>query len=231
MTGLRPALDQCEGAPALRRILNAPSERPFVVAQLGQSLDGRIATVTGDSFYINGDAALTHLHAMRACVDAVVVGVGTIVADDPLLTVRRVEGRNPARVVIDPRGRLPLSGKWLAEDAPRLVVSPLKPKLQAIEHLDVPAHDGQLDPHEIVAALFARGMRRILIEGGARTVSNFVEANCVDRLHILQAPVLIGSGKMGLELKPQGELARARRPYVEIFPLTGGDVLFDCALR
>jgi riboflavin biosynthesis pyrimidine reductase len=95
----------------------------------------------------------------------------------------------------------------------------------------VPAHDGQLDPHEIVAALFARGMRRILIEGGARTVSNFVEANCVDRLHILQAPVLIGSGKMGLELKPQGELARARRPYVEIFPLTGGDVLFDCALR
>jgi diaminohydroxyphosphoribosylaminopyrimidine deaminase / 5-amino-6-(5-phosphoribosylamino)uracil reductase len=82
-------------------------QRPFVVAQLGQSLDGRIATVTGDSKYINGEAALDHLHAIRAHVDAVVVGIGTVIADDPQLTVRRAEGRNPARVIIDPRGRLP----------------------------------------------------------------------------------------------------------------------------
>lgn len=231
MIGLRPEPDQCEAAPALRRILEAPSGRPFVVAQLGQSLDGRIATVTGDSRFINGDAALTHLHAMRACVEAVVVGIGTVLADDPLLTVRRVKGRSPARVVIDPRGRLPMTGKWIGDDAPCFVVSPLKPKLSHVEHIEVSAQDGHLEPRAIVQALFARGFHRILIEGGARTISNFIDADCVDRLHILQAPVLIGSGKMGLELEPQGELARARRPYVEIYPLTGGDVLFDCALR
>jgi riboflavin-specific deaminase-like protein len=211
--------------------LAASPERPFVVAQLGQSLDGRIATVTGDSRYINGEAALTHLHALRACVDAVIVGIGTIIADDPLLTVRRVKGQNPARIVIDPRGRLPLTGKWLADDVARMVVSPLKPKLAGVEHIAVPDRDGQLNPHEIVAALFARGLRRILVEGGARTISNFIDADCIDRLHILQAPVLIGSGKMGLELAPQGELARARRPLVDIYPLAGGDVVFDCALR
>ncbi len=231
MIGLRPEPDECEAAPALRRVREASSERPFVVAQLGQSLDGRIATVTGDSRFINGDAALTHLHALRACVDAVVVGIGTVLADDPLLTVRRVKGRNPARVVIDPRGRLPLEGKWLGADAPCLVVSPLKPKLSNVEHVHIDLHDGQLAPAEIIQALFARGYHRILIEGGARTISTFIDADCVDRLHILQAPVLIGSGKMGLELEPQGELARARRPYVEIYPLKGGDVLFDCALR
>src|ERR1044071_4782095 len=82
------------------------TDRPFVIAQLGQSLDGRIATLSGDSKYINSASALDHLHRLRAQVDAVVVGVGTVVADDPQLTVRRVAGRSPARVVIDPRGRM-----------------------------------------------------------------------------------------------------------------------------
>ncbi|MEL6128139.1 MAG: RibD family protein, partial [Pseudomonadota bacterium] len=83
------------------------SGEPVVVAQLGQTLDGRIATVTGASKYINGHSALDHLHRLRAHVDAVVVGVGTAIADDPQLTVRRVDGQSPARVVIDPRGRMP----------------------------------------------------------------------------------------------------------------------------
>ena len=89
---------------ALSTVRDAPPDRPFVVAQLGQSLDGRIATVSGDSRGINGSDALDHLHALRASVDAVVVGVGTVIADDPQLTVRRVSGRHPARVVIDPAG-------------------------------------------------------------------------------------------------------------------------------
>src|SRR6201991_2834844 len=78
-----------------------------VVGQLGQSLDGRIATETGHSHYINGPAGLAHLHRLRALVDAVVVGIGTALADNPQLTVRRVSGPHPARVVIDTRGRLP----------------------------------------------------------------------------------------------------------------------------
>ena len=89
---------------------------PFVVAQLGQSLDGRIATASGASRYINCPEAILHLHRLRALVDAVVVGIGTVVADDPQLTVRKAAGRDPARVVIDPNGRLPPDARILAEE-------------------------------------------------------------------------------------------------------------------
>src|SRR5262249_42519391 len=93
-----------------------------VVGQFGQSIDARIATVSGHSHYINGPAGLAHLHRLRALVDAVLVGVGTAVADDPQLTVRRVPGPNPARVVIDPTGRLPRTAKLLAEDGSRRLI-------------------------------------------------------------------------------------------------------------
>ncbi len=212
-------------------IYEAAAERPFVVAQLGQSLDGRIATVTGESRYINGAAALDHLHRLRAAVDAVVVGAGTVVADDPALTVRRVEGRSPARVVIDPRGRLDGQGKWLARDgAPLLLVSAGEACPPGAELLRLPLHEGLMRPADIVAALFARGYRKLLIEGGARTISGFIDAGCVNRLHILMAPVIIGAGKTGLELEPQGDLSRALRPSTNVHLLEGGEVLFDCAL-
>lgn len=218
-------------ADPLRAIAQAPADRPFVVAQLGQSLDGRIATVTGESRYINGPAALDHLHKLRAAVDAVVVGVGTILADDPLLTVRRVAGRSPARVVIDPRGRVGSQGQWLTRDgAPLLLVSACETCPDGVELLRLPLHDGVLRPADIVAALFTRGYRKILIEGGARTISSFIDAGCVDRLHLLVAPVIIGSGRMGLDLAPQGDLSRALRPPTRAHMLDGGEVLFDCAL-
>src|SRR5215471_226949 len=95
-----------------------------LVGQCGQSIDARIATLTGHSHYINSEAGLAHLHRLRALVDAVVIGVGTAIADDPLLTVRRVEGPNPARVIVDPTGRLPPTARVLAADgARRLVVT------------------------------------------------------------------------------------------------------------
>ncbi len=87
-----------------------------LVGQCGQSIDGRIATPSGHSDYINGEAGLAHLHRLRALVDAVVVGIGTAIADDPQLTVRRVAGPNPARIVIDPNGRLPATARLLAGD-------------------------------------------------------------------------------------------------------------------
>src|SRR6202051_1178869 len=85
----------------------------LVIGQIGQSLDGRAATTTGHSHYINGAEGLDHLHRLRALMDAVVVGVGTALADDPLLTVRRVAGPHPARVIIDPKGRLPAPARVL----------------------------------------------------------------------------------------------------------------------
>ena len=218
-------------ADPFKPISQAPTDRPFVIAQLGQSLDGRIATVTGESRYINGSPALDHLHRLRAAVDAVVVGAGTIAADDPQLTVRRVAGRSPARVVIDPTGRLDAQGKWLTRDGtPLLLISAGASSPEGVELVQLPLHEGLMRPAEIVAALFARGYRKLLIEGGARTISSFIDAGCVNRLHLLMAPVIIGSGKTGLDLAPQGDLSRALRPPTSVHLLEGGEVLFDCAL-
>ena len=86
-------------------------------------------------------------------------------------------------------------------------------------------------PANIVDALFAQGMRRILIEGGARTISTFIDAGCVDRLHVLVAPMIIGSGKTGLDLAPIATLDMALRPAMRVYVLDDGDVLFDCDLR
>src|SRR5215831_12316137 len=132
----------------------------LVVGQIGQSLDGRAATATGHSHYINGAEGLDHLHRLRALMDAVVVGVGTVLADDPLLTVRRVAGPHPARVVIDPNGRLPAAARAFRDDGVRRLViaaqgAPLPyPPPQAgegrvgagIERVVLPSAQGRLDP-------------------------------------------------------------------------------------
>jgi diaminohydroxyphosphoribosylaminopyrimidine deaminase/5-amino-6-(5-phosphoribosylamino)uracil reductase len=218
----------------IARILSAPRDRPFVVAQLGQSLDGRIAIESGESKWINGQAALVHVHRVRAAVDAIVVGVGTVAADDPHLNVRHVAGRNPARVVIDPNGRLPETARCLAGDdgCRRIVVrSVAAPLPKGVEELHIESDAGRLCPKAIVDGLFRLGLRSMLIEGGAHTVSAFLAAGALDRLHVLVAPVILGSGKPGLQLPPIARLSDARRPNADIHVLEDGDVLFDCDLR
>ncbi len=217
----------------LAPLINAASDRPYVIAQLGQSLDGRIATPTGASRWINRDCALDHLHRLRANVDAVVVGIGTITADDPLLTVRRVSGRHPARVVIDPNGRMQADARCLKSDGARCFVvracdGPVPPGAEAVI---VPRSGALLAPAGIVAALFVLGLRKILVEGGASTVSCFVDAGVVDRLHVLVAPIILGSGTTGLSLAPIRGLDEARRPATRVHLLDDGDVVFDCDLR
>ena len=213
----------------------ADPARPFVVAQLGQSLDGRIATVSGASKYINGEPALDHLHKIRAEVDAVVVGAGTIAADDPQLTVRRVKGRSPARVVIDPAGRLRGPAKWLDTDGtPCLLVTredAASFAIPGVEQIRLPATDAGLSPQAIIDALFTRGFRKILIEGGAKTISTFLDAGCLDRLHLLIAPIIIGSGRNGLDMKPIDDLAHALRPRTTFHVLGQNEILIDCDLR
>jgi diaminohydroxyphosphoribosylaminopyrimidine deaminase/5-amino-6-(5-phosphoribosylamino)uracil reductase len=203
------------------------------VGQCGQSIDARIATASGHSHYINGEPGLIHLHRLRALVDAVVIGVGTAIADDPQLTVRRVEGPNPARVVIDPKGRLPSSARLLAADGTRrVVVSAVEAPAAlpaGVEVVPLPAREGQLAPAAIVAALAALGFRRILIEGGADTVSRFVAAHCLDRLHVLVAPIILGAGRSSLTLPPIERLDEAMRATMRVHNL-GGDVLLDCDL-
>jgi len=177
-----------------------------LVGQCGQSIDGRVATPTGDSHYINGEAGLDHLHRLRALVDAVVIGAATAIADDPQLTVRRVAGPNPARIVIDPQRRLPATARALREDGIRRIVITVRAEktlaLPGVEILPLGHDGGQLAPAAIACALRERGFRRILIEGGADTVSRFLAARCLDRLHILVAPIILGAGRSSLTLPP-----------------------------
>jgi diaminohydroxyphosphoribosylaminopyrimidine deaminase / 5-amino-6-(5-phosphoribosylamino)uracil reductase len=203
-----------------------------VVGQIGQSLDGRIATETGHSHYINGPAGIAHLHRLRALVDAVVVGVGTATADDPQLTVRHVTGPNPVRVVIDPNGRLPGKAKLLAADGVRrlIVTASAATVLPAgIEIVTLPTTGGRIEPSAILAALAERGLRRILIEGGADTVSRFLSADCLDRLHVVVAPIILGSGRPGITLPPIDRADQALRAPVRTHRL-GDEVLFDVDL-
>ncbi len=205
----------------------------IVVGQCGQSIDARIATPTGHSHYINGEAGLAHLHRLRALVDAVVVGVGTAIKDDPLLTVRRVEGPSPVRVVLDPNGRLPPTARVLAADGIRRFVITAQgapgPLPEGVERIPISLHDAQLAPPAIIAALAARGFRRILVEGGADTVSRFVAARCLDRLHVLVAPIILGAGRSSLTLAPIERVDEAVRAPMRVH-LLGSDVLLDCDL-
>jgi len=210
-------------------IARGRGETAFVLGQLGQSIDGRIATATGHSHYVNGAETLVHLHRLRALVDAVVVGIGTVIADDPRLTVRHVPARNPARVVIDPQGRLQAKARLLQDaGAPVYAVQAADhPRPPGVIAVTLPASAGRIDPRAIVRALAARGLRRLLIEGGADTLSSFLAAGAIDRLHIAVAPLLIGSGVPGIVLPAIDRLDQALRPKVTLHRL-GEDMLLDC---
>lgn len=207
----------------------------FVLAHLGQSLDGRIATETGHSMYIGSHESLRHLHRLRALVDAVVVGVGTVVADAPRLTTRHCEGPDPVRVVLDPRARLAADASLIRDRAaPTLVVHGTGAVPALPEHVATvavpPDGTGALPPAAVVAALAERGLTRLLIEGGGRTVSGFVAAQVLDRLQFAVAPLLIGSGRPALTLPVVETLDDALRPPCARFQL-GPDTLFDFDLR
>ncbi|MEM9802056.1 MAG: RibD family protein [Planctomycetota bacterium] len=200
----------------------------LVLGQMGQSLDGFIATRTGHSHYVTGPESLVHLHRLRALVDAVVVGSATVVADDPRLTVRRVEGADPVRVVVDLDRSLDGDVRAFAggADVLRVVADGLQPQRGGVPELAVRAVDGALDPHELVRGLAGRGLRRILVEGGGRLVSSFLRARALDRLHVAVAPLLVGGGVPGVVPEPVDSLENALRPSSRTYAM-GVDVLFD----
>ncbi len=219
-------------APLIARI----AAGPLTIAQVGQSLDGRIATENGHSQYINGEDGLDHLHRLRALADAVAVGATTVVLDDPRLTTRRVMGPNPVRVIIDPNGRVP-DGRLVFDAAaptlslrashayPTLAASALGPVVVPIE-----AEHGLLPPRRILRALHRRNLLTVLIEGGGTTISAFLRDAQVHRLHVVVAPMLIGPGRTAFLWPVIDNLDAALRFSMTAHPL-GGDVLFDCNLE
>jgi diaminohydroxyphosphoribosylaminopyrimidine deaminase / 5-amino-6-(5-phosphoribosylamino)uracil reductase len=210
------------------------AERPLTLAHLGQSLDGNVATASGDSYYVTGPDNVRHLHRLRALADAIVVGASTVARDDPQLTVRHVPGTSPVRVVLDPSARLDAQRRVFSDGAaPTLVVraeSVAAPVPGKAEVLGVPAEDGRLKLDVLLARLHERGMFFVFVEGGGETVSRFLEAGLLDRLHVAIAPLVTGSGRPGLTLPARDRIAECLRPAHRVFTM-GGDVLFDCDLR
>lgn len=210
------------------------NDEKLVIGQLGQTLDGCIATPTGDSKYINSDCGLKHLHSIRSAVDAVIVGVGSVNADNPKLTVRLCNGDHPARVIIDPRGRVNLQSELFHDNGSDVIIITAQgtehPAQDKAEIIYQEAENSYIAPQEIIAALHDRGFDKILIEGGNCTLSKFIDAGVIDRLHLIVAPIIMGGGLSGLNLSPIDKLGEALRPEVTLYPL-GRDILFDCNLN
>lgn len=211
-------------APLLAR----SDRRHPTIAQIGQSLDGRIATISGDARDISGADGLAHLHRLRALSDAVVIGVRTALHDRPRLTVRLVPGPSPARVVIDPDGRLPDDAPCLLDEGCRRVVVQAcdRPRPQGVEVIRLPRNEW-IDPADVRAALARIGFASVLVEGGGITIARFLESRVLTRLHVAVSPLIIGSGAAALTTRPIDRLRDAHRPPTAIYGL-GKEVLFDC---
>lgn len=215
-------------------ILAAPTapDGCIAVGRLAQTLDGRIATRAGHSQWIGGAADLRHTHRLRALCDAVLVGAGTVREDDPRLTTRLCTGPSPVRVVLDASRRLGHDYQLFREGPPTLLVTAEDgpPRHGTAEILRIGRDaTGGLDLPALLAALAARGLARIFVEGGGQTVSRFLAAGCLDRLHVTVAPMILGSGRPAFDLPEVARIEQGMRfswtPH-RIDP----DMLFDIAL-
>jgi GTP cyclohydrolase II len=196
--GQETALD----ATALLGEVDAHADRPYVVLKYAQTLDGRIATGGGDSKWISGAQERRVSHAMRAVCDAVLVGAGTVLADDPLLTVRMVPGASPIRVVVDSALRSPLDAQVFGADAATVVLtsersnpgrrSALRRRGVKVEVVREAA--AGIDLADGLARLLALGVGCVLVEGGSRVITSMLRERLVDRVVVAVAPLLLGKG-------------------------------------
>lgn len=240
-TGWEPALDEDDPNRDLLElylpISSASLARPITLGHLGQSLDGFIATHSGDAICVTGPENILHLHRLRALCDAVVVGAVTVAADNPRLTTRLVAGANPVRVILDPGCRLPPQHTVFNDRAALTLracaagsTAAAEARARGEQILEVAAAEGSLDLKDLLRQLHAQGYSRIFVEGGGVTVSSFLTAGLLDRLHIAIAPLLIGEGRPAIRLPPQLRLQDCLRLQHRVYR-AGADILFDCDLR
>lgn len=189
-----------------------------VVAQLAQSTDGFIAARSGDAAFVSGAADRAHLHRLRAAVGTVLVGAQTVIADDPQLTVRAVPGENPVRALLDPHARIPTDRQVLANGDARtlwIVGATVEVPAELAPHVTVvrlpSSAEGQVSPTEVLAIVREHVAGAVLVEGGGRTVSDFLAADALDRLFLTIAPVLIGDGVPGLRFTGSPVMSHALR--------------------
>ena len=219
-------------------VCSATAAHPITLGHLGQSLDGFIATHAGESRWVTGQQNMIHMHRLRALCDAVMVGAGTVALDDPQLTTRLVRGPNPLRVVIDPDRRLEATHRVFVDPSAetlyvcaRSLVGSGEERVGHAMIVGIDAtSDSSLDLAALMRLLRARGCARVFVEGGGVTVSDFLTANLLDRLHIAIAPLLIGDGRPAIRIPPRAALGDCHRPRYRVFRM-GEDILFDCDLR
>lgn len=204
--GVRVVVGECRAEAAHHLedfIVHRTQGRPLVVVKFAASLDGRIAAAGGDSRWVSGPAARAWVHRRRAVLDAIMVGSGTVLADDPLLTARPLPAptRQPLRVVVDSRGRIPVTARVLGDHASTVVAttaaSPAAWRAQlaarGAEPLLLPAGgDGRVDLAALLHELGRRGVMSVLVEGGPTLLGALFDIGLVDKLHAVLAPLILG---------------------------------------
>lgn len=202
--------------------------RPRITLKLATSLDGRIATASGESQWITGEEARLEGHRLRASHDAILIGVETVLKDDPELTAR-LPGRSvdqPLRVVLDSRLRTPPTARLAGVNT--LILTSNEPRvIGAARVQQVAAEDGRPAISAVLSALSAAGVTSVLIEGGGRVAASFLKASVVDRLEWFRAPILLGgegrSCVAGLALAKLADAPKFRRLSVQVV----GDDLWE----
>lgn len=211
---------------------------PFVTVKYAQTLDGRIATKTGCSQWISSPASLTFAHQLRAEHDAILVGIGTVLQDNPTLTVRKVRGRNPVRIVVDSALRLPLAAHVMQNlsQAPTWIVTTRQASKEkkrqwseaGAEIMTVPAdRHGRADLKKIMPMLASRHISSVLIEGGAQIITSVLKNNLANRLVTVIAPKIIGRGIEAVGDLNIRDLGQAKRLDVRQVLRKGADVIID----
>ena len=179
-------------------------ERPFITLKYAMTLDGKIAARTGDSKWITGEEARTFAHRLRRQHDAILVGIGTVLADDPELTCRMVQGKNPVRVVLDSQLRISLMATVLNPAADTIIITSLEADavkdealaaLPNVEVVRLPLAKGRLPIDLVVSALAQRGITSLLVEGGSTVLGAFKDAGYGDRVYAFIAPKLVGGSQ------------------------------------
>ncbi len=198
--------------------------RPHVTWKYAASLDGRSAALDGSSRWITGEAARADVHRLRAASDAILVGVGTVLADDPALTVRPDPGHQPLRVVLDRQGRTPANAQVLDDKARTLIVTRGPSYGEERTLVLAPSADPRVELEALLAALADRGVVSVLLEGGPTLAGAFVAAGLVDRVIGYVAPVLLGAGPAALLDAGVGTIAEAVRLRLVDLTQLGDDV-------
>ncbi len=203
------------------------TRRPFVTAKFAMSLDGKIATRSGHSQWITGERARQHVHELRAASDAVMVGVGTVLADDPLLTARGRRGRplerQPLRVVVDSRARTPPGARLLAQPGPVIVAAAEIRPIAGAETVALAAPSGAVDLDLLLNHLGGeRDVTSVLVEGGATLLGSLFDLDLVDKVVAFVAPTIIGGEEAptavgGLGVGTMSAALRLERPKVRRF--------------